>query len=121
MLRFSPEALEALQRLPLPGNVRQLRNLVERAATLSDGDVVGPEGVPVPGRPGALPSSDVQLPEGFSLESWMDDVERRYLVEALRRAEGRKTRAAELLGLTFRSFRYRLDKHGLDRDEPGPT
>jgi two-component system response regulator PilR (NtrC family) len=65
--------------------------------------------------------AEVQLPEGFALEAWLDEHERRFLVEALRRAEGRKMRAAELLGLTFRSFRYRLDKHGLDRDEPGAT
>ena len=121
MLRFSDAALQALQRLPLPGNVRQLRNLVERAATLSDGDLVGPEALPLPGamRAGAGPGGEVQLPDGFSLEAWLDDLERRYLLEALRRAEGKKTRAAELLGMTFRSFRYRLDKHGLDRDEPG--
>jgi two-component system response regulator PilR (NtrC family) len=55
----------------------------------------------------------VELGEPFSLEKHLDEAERRYLLAALRRANGVKTRAAELLGLTFRSFRYRLAKHGL--------
>jgi two-component system response regulator PilR (NtrC family) len=55
----------------------------------------------------------VELADSFSLEKHLDEAERRYLLAALRRANGVKTRAAELLGLTFRSFRYRLAKHGL--------
>ena len=50
---------------------------------------------------------------GASLERHLDQIERTFLLEALKKADGVKTRAAELLGLTFRSFRYRLAKHGL--------
>jgi two-component system response regulator PilR (NtrC family) len=58
------------------------------------------------------------LPESFSLERFLDRSERQYLLAALDKAGGVKTRAAELLGLSFRSFRYRLAKHGLsDRDD----
>ena len=65
-------------------------------------------------------SGELTLGTGFSLERHLDSAERRYLLEALRRSEGVKTRAAELLGLTFRSFRYRLAKHGLsEKEEPG--
>ena len=53
------------------------------------------------------------LGAGFSLEQHLDEAERRYLLAALQQSDGVKTRAAELLGLTFRSFRYRLAKHGL--------
>jgi two-component system response regulator PilR (NtrC family) len=116
-LRFSSEALTVLRSYPFPGNVRQLQNIVERAATLAESDVLGPETLPAPLRgeqPTSPPGTDtVDLGEAFSLEKHLDEAERRYLLAALRRANGVKTRAAELLGLTFRSFRYRLAKHGL--------
>jgi two-component system response regulator PilR (NtrC family) len=116
-LRFSPDALAVLRSYPFPGNVRQLQNIVERAATLAESDMLGPETLPAPlrgERPTAPPGTDaVELAESFSLEKHLDEAERRYLLAALRRANGVKTRAAELLGLTFRSFRYRLAKHGL--------
>jgi two-component system, NtrC family, response regulator PilR len=116
-LRFTPEALSILESYRFPGNVRQLQNMVERAATLAESDQLGPETLP-----GALRGDSVaavsdgpatELAESFSLERYLDEAERRYLLEALRKADGVKTRAASLLGLTFRSFRYRLAKHGL--------
>jgi len=116
-LRFSPEALSVLRSYPFPGNVRQLQNIVERAATLAESDVLGPETLPPPLRGEQTTSppgtESVELGEAFSLEKHLDEAERRYLLAALRRSNGVKTRAAELLGLTFRSFRYRLAKHGL--------
>ena len=116
-LRFSSDALAVLRSYAFPGNVRQLQNMVERAATLAESDVLGPETLPPTlrgERPTAPPGTDtVELGEAFSLEKHLDEAERRYLLAALRRANGVKTRAAELLGLTFRSFRYRLAKHGL--------
>ena len=123
-LSFSQEALTLLERFPFPGNVRQLQNIVERAATLADSDVLGIEMLPstLRGDQNAeVPISErPTIVEGFSLERLLDETERRYLVSALEKAEGNKTRAAELLGITFRSLRYRLAKHGLsDRDELG--
>jgi two-component system response regulator PilR (NtrC family) len=126
-LRFSPEALALLRAYAFPGNVRQLQNIVERAATLAESDVLGPETLPPTLRgeqPTPPPGTDsVELGETFSLEKHLDEAERRYLLAALRRANGVKTRAAELLGLTFRSFRYRLAKHGLGEgmDEGDPS
>jgi two-component system response regulator PilR (NtrC family) len=116
-LHFSEEALTILQSYPFPGNIRQLQNIVERAATLAETDELGSQTLP-PALRGdvAVPSQEadpVELRESFSLEKHLDDAERRFLLAALRRANGVKTRAAELLGLTFRSFRYRLAKHGL--------
>ncbi len=122
-LRFAPEALGILERYAFPGNVRQLQNIVERAATLSDSDVLGPGTLPPALRgdavvPAAAPGT-VDLAEGFSLEAFLDDLERQYLLAGLEKAGGVKTRAAQLLGLTFRSFRYRLAKHGFgERDDP---
>ena len=97
--------------------MRQLQNIVERAATLAESEVLGPGDAagyaPRRGPFASAPAEAVELGESFSLEKYLDDAERRYLLTALRRADGVKTRAAELLGLTFRSFRYRLAKHGL--------
>ncbi|HET9036196.1 MAG TPA: sigma 54-interacting transcriptional regulator, partial [Myxococcaceae bacterium] len=115
--RFSDEAMQILQRYAWPGNVRQLENIVERAVTLAESSRLGADTLPPALRGEApAPAAETDLHElqaGFSLEKHLDDAERRLLVAALRRANGVKTRAAELLGLTFRSFRYRLAKHGL--------
>ncbi|WNG20107.1 sigma-54-dependent transcriptional regulator [Cystobacter fuscus] len=122
-LRFSPEALAVLSAYAFPGNVRQLENVVERAATLADGDVLTLASLPPslrgePVQPTAAATPEVALGAGFSLERHLDEAERHYLVAALAQAGGVKTRAADLLGLTFRSFRYRLAKHGLsDRED----
>jgi two-component system, NtrC family, response regulator PilR len=116
-LQFTADALQILEAYPFPGNIRQLQNIVERAATLAESEQLGPESLPA-----ALQGKSVseitdgpatELAAAFSLERYLDEAERRYLIEALRRADGIKTRAAALLGLTFRSFRYRLAKHGL--------
>jgi two-component system response regulator PilR (NtrC family) len=122
-MRFSSEALAVLAAYPFPGNVRQLENIVERAATLADGDVLSLASLP-PSLRGEPPPATVAAPgevslgSGFSLEHHLDEAERRYLLAALAQSGGVKTRAAELLGLTFRSFRYRMAKHGLsDRED----
>ena len=116
-LHFTSETVDLLTRYDFPGNVRQLANIVERAATLSSGDEVKPESLP-PALRGEVETSSgqphVSLSGAFSLERFLDEAEGRYLKEALRQAGGVKGRAAELLGLSFRSFRYRLAKHGLE-------
>ena len=127
-LKFSPGTLALLESYSFPGNVRQLENIVERAATLAEGSLLGPSVLPAPLRGEMEPSSTSSAPPlsaGFSLERHLDETERRYLVAALERAEGNKTRAAEILNLSFRSFRYRLAKHGLgdkiESSEPTPA
>ncbi len=119
-LHFTEDALKVLEAYTFSGNVRQLQNLVERAATLSDTEALGPDSLPpaVSGASDPQVSADVQIGDRFSLERHLDEVERRFLQEALRKSGGVKMRAAELLGLTFRSLRYRLAKQGLgDRDD----
>ncbi len=119
-LHFTEDTLALLEAYAFTGNVRQLQNIVERAATLSDTEALGPDSLP-PGVRGASENpgtAEVQIGEGFSLERHLDELERRFLQESLRRSAGVKMKAAQLLGLTFRSLRYRLAKHGLgDRDE----
>jgi two-component system response regulator PilR (NtrC family) len=119
-LHFTEDTLKLLEAYAFTGNVRQLQNIVERAATLSDTDALGPESLPagVRGQSELPAASDVKIGEGFSLERHLDDIERRLLQESLRLSGGVKMKAAQLLGLTFRSLRYRLAKHGLgDRED----
>jgi DNA-binding NtrC family response regulator len=94
-----------------PGNIRELRNAVERAMLLADGDLLGPEHFPVSvsRRPAA---EGFELPdEGVSLES----VERSLVIQALHRTGWNHTRAAALLGLNRDQIRYRIEKFGLEK------
>ncbi len=115
-LNLSPATLELLEAYSFPGNVRQLENIIERAATLVEGSLLVPAALP-PSLRGESepirPNGAVVLAPGFSLDRYLDETERHYLLAALEHADGNKTKAAEILNLSFRSFRYRLAKHGL--------
>ncbi|HYG69038.1 MAG TPA: helix-turn-helix domain-containing protein, partial [Anaeromyxobacteraceae bacterium] len=116
-MTFSREALATLQGHDYPGNVRELANVVERAVTLCDGDVIDVPVLP-PALRGTAAASDVgaasTLPDaGLDLQAHLDAIERRLLEQALERTGGVKTEAARLLSLTFRSLRYRLAKYGI--------
>jgi two-component system response regulator AtoC len=107
----TPAALRALEAYPWPGNVRELRNAVERAMLLTDANVLGPEHFTMLAIPTPV-SSGFSLPaEGVNLES----LERDLLVQALQRAQGNQTQAAQLLGMNRDQIRYRLEKFGLDK------
>jgi two-component system response regulator PilR (NtrC family) len=99
-------ALARLQEYPFPGNVRELENILERALTLCDGQ--------------RITEADLQLrkearpPAGAGLDGQVEAVERQAILDALERAHYNKTRAAELLGMSFRSLRYRIKKLGID-------
>ncbi len=113
-LELSPEALAWLVRQPYPGNVRELENAVERAVTLARGDRITLEDLPGGGEAHVLPGpGDVAIGEGFDLDAYLGEIERKLLVRALDAAGGVRTEAARLLGTTFRSLRYRLAKYGL--------
>lgn len=120
---IAPAAMRSLSHCPFPGNVRQLENVIERAVTLATGQVIGLQDLSedVRAERATTPADLLAFPEaGIGLEQVLDLIERRFLEEALRRADGVKKRAAELLGLTFRSLRYRVQKLGLNGDEdPG--
>jgi len=115
---ISPDALAALERFPWPGNVRELENVIERATTLEAGPVLRVESLPDSVQGSQTPDfgGGLVLPdEGLDLDELMERIERDLLRQALRRAEGIQNRAAQLLRTSFRSFRYRLQKYGLDR------
>jgi two-component system response regulator PilR (NtrC family) len=113
--RLAPEAARLLQAWDYPGNLRELANVVERAVTLCEGDEVDAAVLPPALRGGpAAPAAEAELPpEGLDLQAHLDVIERRVLEQALSRTGGVRTEAARLLGLTFRSLRYRLAKYGI--------
>jgi two-component system response regulator PilR (NtrC family) len=117
---FSPEAVTALCAYSWPGNVRELENVVERAVALESAPRVEigtlpdnlREGRPATPRPGEG-DAGADAGEGFNLERHLQDIERGHLERALARSGGVQTRAADVLGLSFRQFRYLAKKYGI--------
>jgi two-component system response regulator PilR (NtrC family) len=106
-----------------PGNVRELENVIERAMALETGEVITEESLSREVRDGgrASPEAPITLTDqGIDLERQLERLRENLMEEALARADGIQTRAAELLGMTFRSFRYFAKKYRLieGRREP---
>jgi two-component system response regulator PilR (NtrC family) len=112
---LAPEALACLEAYAWPGNVRELENVIERAMTLESGPVIRLESLPATmhGSPAPEPYHVEFPPEGLDLDRLMERIERDLLRRALERTDGVQSRAAQLLGTGFRSFRYRLQKYGM--------
>jgi len=107
---ITPQALQILVNYHWPGNVRELQNIIERACALSKGTMLEAEDIHIDARP-SKPGNGAPgfLPEGMTLEQWEDEM----VQEALRRANGNKSQAARLLGLSRNALRYRLSKIGI--------
>lgn len=115
---LTEEALLELQHYDFPGNVRELENILERALALHDNQCIDVKDLNLPDIPKLLtdynyPSFD---PNAGSLEDYLENIERDMLTRALRDNKWNKTAAAKQLGLSFRSFRYRLKRLNLDRE-----
>ncbi len=114
---LSRSAVDALQRYPFPGNVRELENILERALTLCDGQEIQAEDLHLPQFDPAHPQTagmDGPPPDGVQLEDYLEGIERAAILKALEQTGQNKTAAAKLLGITFRAMRYRLKKLGLE-------
>jgi len=114
---ISHQAIELLVRYEWPGNIRELENVMERAVALEPTPTILADGLPVTVR-GDVPRVTAALPDGlpesgFDLEAHVKEIERGYIAEALKRAGGVQVKAAELLGMSFRSFRYYVKKYNL--------
>jgi two-component system response regulator PilR (NtrC family) len=112
---ISEAAMEALKRHNYTGNVRELINILQRAITMCEGNVIQPADLLLE----RVEVHDSIQAEGEkqddqSLDTYMEEIEKRMLEEALQNARYNKTRAAELLGISFRSFRYKLKKYGIE-------
>jgi two-component system, NtrC family, response regulator PilR len=118
---ISHDAMDLLQLYDWPGNIRELENTIERAVALEATPSILVESLPptlldesrrLPATAAAV--ADPGLPAtGFDLEAHVQQIERGYLAEALKRAGGVQVKAAELLGMSFRSFRYYVKKYNL--------
>jgi two-component system response regulator PilR (NtrC family) len=113
--KISNAAFSALQQYAFPGNVRELENILERALALHDGDTIDIDDLNLPEFQDDIVKQQSQfMAEQMSLESYLEDVEKKALAAALEENRWNKTAAAKQLGMTFRSFRYRLKKLGLE-------
>jgi two-component system, NtrC family, response regulator len=125
MRGLSPRAMTALTEYSWPGNVRQLKNWIEQALVLSEGDLIDLQHFPSLNRetPDVMHRSVPPAPLGLRLE----EVERWYVLETLRRAEGNRTKAAQQLGISLRGLQYKLRRYGTNGDaaevdtNQGPT
>jgi DNA-binding NtrC family response regulator len=115
---ISPDAEAALQNYHWTGNVRELKNLVERAVLMSDGPVLRAENLELKKirmdepdiKPGDMPVIPPLLASGIDFTSILGSIEKYYFDAALKMAGGNESRAASLLGLTRDTFRYRIKK-----------
>lgn len=124
---ISDDAFRQLLAYSFPGNVRELENLLERAFTLCEDGLIMPDDLGLPAGGGGAPvvapeperSSDAAgrpapPEEGDSLETYLEDIEKNVIVEALESTRWNKTAAAKKLGISFRALRYRLKKLDLE-------
>jgi two-component system response regulator PilR (NtrC family) len=111
------DTIRALEAYPFPGNIRELENMMERAVALASSTAIGLGDLPpeVSGLSASPSPLLARLPaEGCALDSVLGEVERRLMLQALERTGGGRKSAAKLLGISFRSLRYRLEKHAID-------
>ena len=115
--KFSSYAIDMLNKYDFPGNIRELENLLERSVALSTTNIILPDSLAlsihkrrwIEGFKGRRFDLD-EVSQGVSLDIILEEIERAYLKKALDCTNGNKNKAAELLGISFRSLRYRLDK-----------
>jgi two-component system, NtrC family, response regulator PilR len=110
--RLSMAAIKALQLYSFPGNVRELENILERATALCVGDEISTDDLHL--EPEDVGGGDAQGRGSETLDEYLNRLERQAILEALQQTEGNRTAAARLLGVTFRSMRYRLERLGIE-------
>ena len=117
--QISIEAVQMLERYDWPGNVRELENVIERGLALSHSDTLTTRDLPVRLLTNRRNHPElIQLPEeGLDLEAYLEDIRTQLMMQALERTEGVQTQAAELLRMSFRSFRYYAKKAGIKGGE----
>ncbi|UCV27760.1 sigma-54-dependent transcriptional regulator [Ferribacterium limneticum] len=110
--KLSNGALKALEFYSFPGNVRELENILERATALCAGDTIEVDDLHL--GPEEMPGGEAPGRGSETLDEYLNRLERQAILEALQKAEGNRTAAARLLGVTFRSMRYRLERLGIE-------
>ncbi|NWG38558.1 MAG: sigma-54-dependent Fis family transcriptional regulator [Hydrogenophilaceae bacterium] len=113
-IRLSEDARKLLQSYSFPGNVRELENILERAMALADGESIQPSDLNLSPEPEFSPSLETSGTLPGNLQDYLDRIERDVLTKSLEQTRHNKTAAARLLGITFRSLRYRLERLGIE-------
>jgi two-component system response regulator PilR (NtrC family) len=112
--KVSAYAMDILGKYPFPGNIRELENIIERSVALETSNIVLPQSLTLSDFKKTRVPEDRRRtdlgPDGIKLDELMAEIERDYLFKAMEMAQGSKQRAAELLGISFESLRYRLEK-----------
>lgn len=120
--RIDHHALDSLKKFSFPGNVRELENILERAFTLCEDNMISHHDLQLPAisepnqSKGSNNSNIYDINKHASLDEFMEDIERTVLLDTLEKTRWNKTDAAKKLGISFRSIRYRLKKLGLEND-----
>ena len=115
-LTIAPRAMQMLEGYMWGGNVRELEHVIERSVALERGDEITPERLPehITNYNPERINAEFDLPDqGLNLTVHLDNLEKTYVVEALRKTDGNQTKAADLLQMQVRSLRHLLDKHNL--------
>ncbi len=112
---ISVYAMELLMQYAFPGNIRELENIIERGVAMETSNIILPENLVISANVAAMPIFDIEITDkGIDLNAEMEKIERRIIEKTLTKVKGSKTKAAELLHVTFDSLRYRIDKLGVE-------
>jgi len=115
-LSIAPKSMQMLEKYVWGGNVRELEHTIERAVALERGDCIQPERLPdhITNYNPERIKAEFDLPDdGLNLTAHLENLEKTYVIEALRKTSGNQTRAADLLQMQVRSLRHLLDKHNI--------
>ena len=115
---ISGEAMKILNTYNYPGNVRELENIIERAIAMEQTNVILPKSLGSLKKTNVLGSNLVLGNDELNLEQIVESIEKELLIKAIEKSNGIKTKAAKILGISFRSMRYRLNKYGISDVDP---
>ena len=112
---ISVYSMELLMEYAFPGNIRELENIIERGVAMEASNIILPENLVISGSAAAVPNFDIEITDkGIDLNAEIEKIERIIIEKALLKVKGSKTKAAELLHVTFDSLRYRIEKLGVE-------
>ena len=112
---ISVYSMELLMEYAFPGNIRELENIIERGVAMETSNIILPENLVISANAAAVPNFDIEITDkGIDLTAEMEKIEKRIIEKALLKVKGSKTKAAELLHVTFDSLRYRIEKLGVE-------